>query len=411
MSLIGFMVYFMHHSSMPLALSSGVQSHADHEISYGLTPVPSQALPPVHVAKHLASDRFSMLDSSPKPPDNYISQDEYAQKHSDSSQANPVLLLAGYSYGALITTQLPSLSSINSIFSIPEIGSAAAEIRLRAEQLAMKQNDVFASIMASALAKSECMSDTGHTHRRGRSLHDTLSPRTCSAASSIRVGGEETNADIRKASHDSPVRRSFSIDAPEQIRKSIDRVRSLGHRPKDSAQLNSPQRYASTPSPLDGADSLPSLGTSVPEAPTALATPDKLPLLALDDLQLAYLLVSPLQGFITSLATMWTSSSSIISHSLPLPTKKRNHNSEARTPQAPSTFPNHSLLTNPTLAVFGTDDIFTSSKKLRVWARGLQDTRDSRFRHVEIQGAGHFWHERGVADVMRRAVREFVSGL
>jgi alpha/beta superfamily hydrolase len=394
---------------MPLTLSSGVQSRADHETSYELTPVPSEALPPVRAAKHLTSDRISILDSSPKPPDSYLSQNRYAQKNSDSIQVKPALLLAGYSYGALITTQLPNLSSINSVFSTPEVGSAAAEIRFRAEQLAMKQNEVIASIVASAEAKSEGMSDSGHAHRRGRSLHDALSPRTCSTASSIRVGGEETNADIRKASHDSPVRRSFSIDAPEQIRKSIDKVRSLGRHHKDSAQPNSPQGHASTPSrsptPLDGGSSL---GTS---APTSPAAPDKLPLLALDDLQPAYLLISPLQGLIISLATMWTSSSSTISPFPSLPTKKHNPKSEARTQKPPSAFPDHNLFTNPTLAVFGTDDIFTSSKKLRAWATRLQNARNSRFCHVEVQGAGHFWHEDGVADVMRGVVREFVSGL
>jgi len=67
------------------------------------------------------------------------------------------------------------------------------------------------------------------------------------------------------------------------------------------------------------------------------------------------------------------------------------------------------LVENDTLAIFGNEDIFSTSKKLRLWADRLGSEQNSRFRHVEISGAGHFWHEQG--DQMLAKVTEFVSGL
>lgn len=46
------------------------------------------------------------------------------------------MLLAGYSYGALVTTRLPSLDTILAYFTTPAIHTAEADIRLRAQHLA-----------------------------------------------------------------------------------------------------------------------------------------------------------------------------------------------------------------------------------------------------------------------------------
>ncbi|KAH8160104.1 hypothetical protein CIB48_g8143 [Xylaria polymorpha] len=48
----------------------------------------------------------------------------------------PTMLLAGYSYGALVTTRLPSLDTILAYFTTPAIHTAEADIRLRAQHLA-----------------------------------------------------------------------------------------------------------------------------------------------------------------------------------------------------------------------------------------------------------------------------------
>ncbi|KAI1355523.1 Alpha/Beta hydrolase protein [Xylaria sp. FL0043] len=50
-----------------------------------------------------------------------------------------IMLLAGYSYGALIVTRLPPLDTILAYFSTPAVHTAEAEIRLRAQYLAETQ--------------------------------------------------------------------------------------------------------------------------------------------------------------------------------------------------------------------------------------------------------------------------------
>jgi pimeloyl-ACP methyl ester carboxylesterase len=59
------------------------------------------------------------------------------------------------------------------------------------------------------------------------------------------------------------------------------------------------------------------------------------------------------------------------------------------------------------LAVYGDQDIFTSSKKVRQWAERLSSATGSRFEHVEIEGGGHFWHEDGVVEKLRTALKEW----
>lgn len=75
--------------------------------------------------------------------------------------------------------------------------------------------------------------------------------------------------------------------------------------------------------------------------------------------------------------------------------------------------PQH-LLHHPTSVVFGTKDIFTSSTKIDAWckkmdAMAIQNKGDFRWRKVE--GAGHFWREKGVEAELRKSVREWVEGV
>lgn len=197
-SFIGFMVFYLHLLSPPQAPpNQPVFTRSD----YDLTPVPSQALPPPHT-EHL----------SPKSSRPSITI------QSERSDGNPRLLLAGYSYGALITSSLPAiLSSIIAPFQNPLPASAHAEIRLRAECLAVQQNDLMHRNISSLLESLH--------HRRGRSLgaDDLLhSPKT---RGGVRMGGDE---DSRRVSHDSyRSRSSFTMETPELVRKSVDRVRSI----------------------------------------------------------------------------------------------------------------------------------------------------------------------------------------
>ena len=64
-----------------------------------------------------------------------------------------------------------------------------------------------------------------------------------------------------------------------------------------------------------------------------------------------------------------------------------------------------------TLAVLGDQDIFSSAKKSREWAERMGGKPGSRFEYVEVAGAGHFWHEIGVEEKLRNALRGWESGV
>jgi alpha/beta superfamily hydrolase len=384
-SFIGLLVYFMHYISLPELLYSEFPPSWDDDEPYSLSPIPSQALPPLQSPMSPRSRKRPMSTSTP------------------ISQSQPLLLLAGYSYGALITAQLPALSSIISLFHAPAQGTAASEIILRAKQLAKQENDAFIC-MADVLKERSAnnISNSTPKHSRGRSLQveTALSSRKPSATASIRLGGEETDPDLRRASQESHNRRSLSFE-PERLRKSIDRVRSLVRRPDFRKSNTSLQRKGSDLSRHTSSE-----GSS---PSTEIISPLEAAMnkvehfgggkddVGLDNIKVSYLLISPLQGLVTKLATMWSRAS-----------RPQTKDSFSKISEAHSDM-EKKLIENDTLAIFGDEDIFSTSKKLRLWADRLGGEQNSRFRHVEIRGAGHFWHEQG--DRMWATVREFVSGL
>lgn len=66
------------------------------------------------------------------------------------------------------------------------------------------------------------------------------------------------------------------------------------------------------------------------------------------------------------------------------------------------------FLENPTLAVFGSKDVFTSSNRLRGWAEKQSRASHSTFEWEEIQGAGHFWREDGVMQALQQRIVAWV---
>lgn len=206
------------------------------------------------------------------------------------------------------------------------------------------------------------------------------------------MGGEE---DLRRASHDSyRSRSSFTIETPERVRKSVDRVWSIAKTGRYSPRRqNSHGSVLSYKSTKKGSES--SIEQNLPgdESPKKVVygPPCKEIPGIVDGLQTAYLLVSPLQGIVNSLATMW-SSKSIGSQAVENDMK---------------------LTIDPTLALFGDDDVFVSVKRLRVWAEKLMGAEkgDSQFRHREVAGAGHFWHHHEAIKILREEVKAFVQNL
>jgi len=367
-SFIGFMVYYMHHLSPPdLRLESLQFTQSEPEL-YNLTPVQSQVLP---------QPRTSNMPYITSP---IISDDPFVQQQ-DNSSSHPRLLLAGYSYGALITTTLPPiLNSLLHHFSTPQTASSHASIRLRACHLAAQQSSQIC-LRINTLLQSATISNS-----RGRSLHaDSLT--SAKLRGGLRMGGEEN---LRRASHES--HRSISsiaIETPERIRKSIDRVRSIT---RAQSKRESPKRTGTQKS-IDSYQSRKDEGShsSIEQESRAAKTEDTLEAVfgLGDGLQTAYLIVSPLQGIVSSLITMWGKSSKLCIEN------------------------ERKFTIDPTLVLFGDDDMFVSVKKLRAWAQGLSSSNkggkeDGNFRYVEVPGAGHFWHDHDAVRTLQEEVGKFL---
>ena len=124
------------------------------------------------------------------------------------------LLLGGYSYGSLITSNLPTTESILSRFSTVRKGTSEAEIRLRAFHMSTQWN-----------------AEVAPRPMRGR----TPMPIKTSAASThaITLGGEESEPGTRRSSRDS--RNSLEI-----VRRSIDRSRARRSSTRPSTETDPP---------------------------------------------------------------------------------------------------------------------------------------------------------------------------
>ena len=254
--------------------------------------------------------------------------------------SDTTLVLGGYSYGSLMTMSLPSVESILGIFESVSVGSAAAEIRLRAARLSKQWN-----------------TEVLQTRRRGCILNveDTsLSP-------SAICGGEESEPGTRRTSRDS----RKSIDA---VRKSLDRTRmKMGQ-----GRSYSSEDRSSSP----GKDTLKNVQLPAPQVRFLLISP----------------LLPPISTFLAFATRQW-------SYNKP---QETSNSSDLRPIQS-------KLWTKPTLAIYGDRDLFTSHKRLRKWAKQLNEKAGSYFISSEITGVGHFWHEDGAADKMRNAIKEWLA--
>ncbi|TGJ81702.1 hypothetical protein E0Z10_g7063 [Xylaria hypoxylon] len=255
----------------------------------------------------------------------------------------PTMLLAGYSYGAMVTTRLPPLDTILGYFATPAVHTAEADIRLRAQHLAEAQNS---------------------------QPFGPLSPRS---SLGIRVGGDE---DSSRRSHDGHPTHEFQRE--ERIQES---VRSLLSRAK-LVHRRSP-RWSREREVND-------------EMHHCLEKVDR-------DVtfQSAYLAVSPPVGLVTGLATM--------SFSNPWPSSWIRRSRPA-TPDR-SVTDDASLMSNPTLVIYGDRDGFITYRKIREWTQQLSGADASQFQYLEVNGAGHFWAEGDVIYQLRDAIGVFATEL
>ncbi|KAI9825914.1 MAG: hypothetical protein M1832_000855 [Thelocarpon impressellum] len=274
--------------------------------------------------------KFSEPTLSPIPSSVPVTT-EFSHGHDARERGN--LILAGYSYGAMLTTYLPPTRDVLDRFSRTAGGSAEAEIRLRALALARQWNE------DEQHKRAGCRGRSSQRKGDGAGQGQSHAP--------VVVGGEESEPGTRQASHEArrsmeSLRRSFDLS-----RKSLTRRRSADKRSSD-------------------------------ESPPATATDE------VAEPRTSYLLISPLLGPVSSLATLFSS-----------PAVGRASRVK--------------LTMQPCLAVFGDRDMFTSPKRLRKWAAELAAARDSLFHTREIAGAGHFWHEEGVEGRLREAVGVFAA--
>lgn len=273
----------------------------------------------------------------------------------------PVMLLGGYSYGSMVTTQLPFLETILAPFEAPTCGSPAAEIRLRAEHLADMQNTVLASARAAAVDRSA-----------------PASPRK---SLNLRVGGDESN----RKSHES--HRPLSIELEEKIRHGIEELIAKTKKGQEKIFRGQNGEVVEHLHPLPH---------------RTLYRP-------------AYLLVSPLQGVVKNLTTMSlpTPLSNMVRkvwNQLPARPSSRGVEDQEQPPQALPAEAESKLVQNSTLAIYGDRDNFVSARKLRQWTSRLQALPNSQFRAHEVSAATHFWQGK-FGRTLRDAIQAYAGSL
>lgn len=258
------------------------------------------------------------------------------------NQAHPPplnLLLAGYSFGALVLARVPSVTSTQRRIEAAEKGSSAAEIFLRARTLARQ-----------TLEDQQRPSCSGNPKSPN-------GPR--SRAATVTVGGDEHE---RRNSR--------------EAKRSADIVRDLPHRIKTHIHRRS------------GSDRIGRPATGVQET----MDPTK-PHTAGPAISVSFLLISPvLLPMSTTLAPP-----GVLSLSLGL----RKTVAED--------VPGFSLHDSPALVVFGSNDNFTSSKKLCQWAEKLKRQAPEQIIWSQIEGAGHFWRETGAMRALRKTMKGWVA--
>ncbi|KAI7237086.1 hypothetical protein KC330_g3338 [Hortaea werneckii] len=263
------------------------------------------------------------------------------------------IIFGGYSYGSLVLARLPPPEAITHRLREATIGTAAYEITIRARTLAER-----AWKTAQEAAEN---SSRGRGHGSGRNTAPARS-------SPLTMGGEETDSSERRRSRESG--RVLSI-----ARKGA----QLPHRIKANRREHSEKRTGLPHEPHKSEGDVPR--ESQDQVADQAVSPK-------------YLLISPvLLPFTTMLCPPGPS--------IPFTgTTKHSGSGNGGYP-----FSNHN-----SLALFGTADVFTSSKRLQAWAE-KQKSSNPRFEWEQIEDAGHFWHEEGAMEALEGRIASWVKGL
>ena len=327
------------------------------------------------------------------------SQIEAQDSHSGVSEATtPVtFLFAGYSYGALTVTRLPDTSDILAHFGSPSPGSAASEILLRARSLF---NQLLQELRSHQNRRQS---------RRGRESEPRVDH---GAGHMIIMGGDESDPSVRRRSREAESASRLSVDA---ARKSFDRsCRSFERSRQRILHRNNRSSADGDESPLDSRTNHAGETSVSPtiSTPLSIQTP---PESKIDRIEVNshYLLVSPLLGPLAQLATMFKM------HSAPALAFSATKNPQLK------------LSMNRTLVIYGSEDVFTSNRRLRRWSEDMAQgsatadasengsniqegeklSRKGRklFEWKEVPNAGHFWREDGAFDELNTTLAEWLK--
>ena len=275
------------------------------------------------------------------------------------------LLLAGYSYGSLILARMQPISTILHRLEAAEMGTAGAELILRARTLARQ----------TRLSMDEMYSPSSPRGRQQLRPDDASPTKQRVTASPITMGGEETDPSTRRRSRDS--RRSMDF-----IRKSVEMPQRIkAHMKRSSTPVSGSPRKGSKDEP------------ATPVTPATPATPKLYGVRTVPAVKLRYLIISPVLLPFTQ--TLCPPGPPNVIAGL----RRNNGDSSAGA----------SFLNNPTLLIFGSSDGFTAARRLKSWAEKMCKDSSSSFEWHEIEGAGHFWREVGVMQALQAKVSASVN--
>ena len=267
--------------------------------------------------------------------------------------ANPLLILGGYSYGSLIASCLPPLDLISLLFHEVKADSTECEIKQRAKQMA-----------PDLIAHLEIRRDRSLS--RGRSTKRTRDTGP-SPSQGVVMGGFESEAAARRISQESS-RRSFDIN---KFRKSIDRARERVLARKKSDQ-----------------DVDPAASLVLHEICSEIKP------------SIAYLIISPVLPPVSGFTTMFTK-----------PTFERSDTWPRRIVVKDTSTKEEKFLKHPTCLIYGSKDMFSSSKKVQKWAQDLSSRAGQSFFSHEVEGVGHFWTEEHAAQRLQANLTSWLSTL
>lgn len=176
----------------------------------------------------------------------------------------------------------------------------------------------------------------------------------------------------------------------------VDTIVNLLRDPTGSTALHAICKTAESIAARSNERPQPQMQASAQSNPSPMVDED-----SLDELSksaISYLLVSPLlpplSGFLTIFSKLSLDAAAELS---------------AQGRDVPCPKPVDQLCHHRTLAIYGNQDGFTSTKKLRKWSAELSGTSQGMFQAREIDRAGHFWRENGVEAEARHALRDWLA--